>query len=184
MLPDAVPHARIMVFQYSTTTASLGQNVEVSEILAQIAQELLDDLGEKRQDAAGRPIIFIGHSFGGVVIERALVLAGEEEWKDILDSTIGLVFLGTPFRGSEAAVRRAELEDCKKLSKFITTLNTQGKRFLNQKLDPTPRHVKRLAALQLLPTIGAGSGRRRRGNDLPSSPPTAIPVSCLLPFEF
>jgi pimeloyl-ACP methyl ester carboxylesterase len=181
MLPNAVPHARIMVFQYSTMASSLSQNVEANERLVQIAQELLHDLGEKRQDAASRPIIFIGHGFGGIIIERALVLAGEEERRDILDSTLGLVFLGTPFRGSEAAVRRAELEDSKRLSKFITTLNTQGRRFLNQKLDPTPRHVRRLAALQLFsPTFGVGSSRRRGGNEPPLPLSTALSVSYLL----
>lgn len=53
-----------------------------------------------------RPIIFIGHSLGGLVIQKALLHSDEspdELYSDVVDSTAGVVFLGTPHRGSTLA---------------------------------------------------------------------------------
>ena len=51
-----------------------------------------------------RPIIFIAHSLGGIVVKQALVWAHREpQYKGIKDHTLGLVFFGTPHRGSDRA---------------------------------------------------------------------------------
>jgi hypothetical protein len=65
-----------------------------------------------------RPLIFMGHSLGGLVIEQvricrrlrrvlipqALVLAGQVElYKDIDQSALGVIFFGTPHQGSSHA---------------------------------------------------------------------------------
>ena len=51
-----------------------------------------------------RPIIFIAHSLGGIIVKQALVWAHREpQYKAIKDHTLGLVFFGTPHRGSEKA---------------------------------------------------------------------------------
>lgn len=75
------------------------------------------------KQATSRPLIFIGHSFGGNVIEQvrgnrpiltfrptvltiqALVSATRHgsEYLPIAESTVGVIFLGTPHRGSPAA---------------------------------------------------------------------------------
>lgn len=54
----------------------------------------------------GRPIIFIGHSLGGLVIQKALLHSDgspDELYSDVVNSTAGVVFLGTPHRGSNLA---------------------------------------------------------------------------------
>ena len=73
--------------------------------------------------ATSRPLIFIGHSFGGNIIEQvrvnhpilnyqptvltiqAIVSATRHgsEYLHIAESTVGVIFLGTPHRGSPAA---------------------------------------------------------------------------------
>lgn len=64
-----------------------------------------------------RPILLIGHSFGGIVIEhvcRCLYLVNcsniyqaineaEKEYKNIFEAICGIIFLGTPFQGSDFA---------------------------------------------------------------------------------
>ncbi|OBT65186.1 hypothetical protein VE03_04700 [Pseudogymnoascus sp. 23342-1-I1] len=51
-----------------------------------------------------RPLIFIGHSFGGNLVEQAIVSSRlHSVYKDIAESTVGVIFLGTPNRGSKAA---------------------------------------------------------------------------------
>ncbi|KAJ9660144.1 hypothetical protein H2201_007051 [Coniosporium apollinis] len=51
-----------------------------------------------------RPILFIAHSFGGLVLKEALVRASiGEEYKNIRDATCGVIFLGTPHQGSSVS---------------------------------------------------------------------------------
>ncbi|KAF7511786.1 hypothetical protein GJ744_003517 [Endocarpon pusillum] len=76
--------------------------------LALCADQLLSALDTKRKgekDQKHRPLIFIGHSFGGIVIEQALVnaLVHEGPFLYLAISTVGVVFLGTPHRGTKAA---------------------------------------------------------------------------------
>lgn len=70
---------------------------------------------------ATRPLVFIGHSMGGVVVakvderihrpstvfadrQQALGMArGREEWEGIVTCTTGCAFFGSPFEGSEMA---------------------------------------------------------------------------------
>lgn len=51
-----------------------------------------------------RPIIFVGHSLGGLVIAKAVSIAKREpeKYAEIFSCITACVFLGTPFRGSEA----------------------------------------------------------------------------------
>ncbi|KAI9830205.1 MAG: Nucleolar protein 9 [Phylliscum demangeonii] len=108
LLPDDVPNARILTFGYQADAVSFFNHVSHSSIF-QHAQNLLQDLQLKRRtaDEKKRPIIFIGHSLGGLVIKDALCKAYEYHMQNrqpraaaILVSTTGVIFLGTPHRGS------------------------------------------------------------------------------------
>ena len=51
-----------------------------------------------------RPLIFIAHSLGGIIVKQALVWAHREpRYKPIKDHTLGIVFFGTPHQGSGKA---------------------------------------------------------------------------------
>lgn len=51
-----------------------------------------------------RPLIFIAHSLGGIIVKQALVWAHREpRYQSIKDHTLGIVFFGTPHRGSGKA---------------------------------------------------------------------------------
>ena len=117
MLPSSFPHARVMSFNYGWK-----KQWSTFRIRENAAYELLNALAEDREDILRfppRPIIFIGHSFGGVVIQTALVLAEQAKfvprnndfmnndlmWQkqhdtrnEILNATVGVVFLATPFK--------------------------------------------------------------------------------------
>lgn len=57
-------------------------------------------------ETEGRPIIFIAHSLGGLVVERALQLSmdsAESHLRNIEQKTLGIAFLGTPHSGSDFA---------------------------------------------------------------------------------
>ena len=83
MLRRSFPRARILQFSYA-----------VDNSLKDVASGLLRRLSEKRKDQPGlsRPIIFIGHSFGGIVISEALVIANKGNYLDVTSATVGLVF--------------------------------------------------------------------------------------------
>lgn len=124
MLPEVYPDARIMTFGYPTTLIH-SDTVETSpaDALVQIARGLLQQLNMARNlstSNSGQPIIFIGHRFGGVVIEKALVLAREENFHQILQSTVGLIFLSTPFLDNEASLRRAGIGKTNRVQQILS----------------------------------------------------------------
>lgn len=48
--------------------------------------------------------MFVAHSMGGLVVQEALVTArGTEEFKSIVNNTIGILFFATPHRGTHLA---------------------------------------------------------------------------------
>jgi hypothetical protein len=60
------------------------------------------------EDEAERPLVFVGHSLGGLVIKEALIRSSEyhfneqdEELGALYACAKGVVFLGTPHRGSD-----------------------------------------------------------------------------------
>ncbi|XXG99884.1 NAD-dependent isocitrate dehydrogenase [Hypoxylon texense] len=98
MLPNALPKARIMTFSYESYW--FGENA-IRQSLAGVATKLLRAFSEEREDCLHRPIIFIGHCFGGLVIQEAYITATlhKEDHAGISDSVVGMIFLGTPHHG-------------------------------------------------------------------------------------
>ncbi|EXK78230.1 hypothetical protein FOQG_17083 [Fusarium oxysporum f. sp. raphani 54005] len=91
---------RVMTFNYDSKWFMNAPQQRLSNI----SDTLLVSLRNKRDRATGRPLIFIGHSFGGNLIEQAIVSASRQSgYLEIAESTVGVVFLGTPHRGSAAA---------------------------------------------------------------------------------
>jgi hypothetical protein len=59
---------------------------------------------ERPASENGRPIIFVGHSLGGIIIKSALIHASKLKgnYRDIYSSTIGVLFFGTPHQGTRS----------------------------------------------------------------------------------
>lgn len=106
-LPTDIPDARIMTFGYDSTVAFCKSVADIEDK----ALELLNHLSDKRSPAApgglSKPIVFICHSLGGIVVKKALILAHECDsnlgYKDILENTKAIAFLGVPHKGSDIA---------------------------------------------------------------------------------
>ncbi|KAK0741192.1 hypothetical protein B0T18DRAFT_419659 [Schizothecium vesticola] len=107
-LPAAFPRSRISRYGYDSRW--FGEDA-IRTKTSDISQAFLFDLNEYRKKDQTRPLIFIGHSFGGLVILKMLVDAHMERkrWPGIYDSTVGLVFLGTPFRGTHGSLSQGEI---------------------------------------------------------------------------
>lgn len=114
LLPKAVPAARVITWNYDADIMRFFNKTSQNTILKH-AENLLVDLAGERAEEDGiepdRPIIFVGHSLGGLVIKQALITAREHEaianenddYANIIRNTIGIIFLGTPHKGSDQA---------------------------------------------------------------------------------
>ena len=87
--------------------ASVDRNAEAENALAsfdisQWANRLLHEIASAR-DTKGmeqRPIIFICHSTGGIILKKALCRKARKEHTDLAALCVGITFFATPHRGS------------------------------------------------------------------------------------
>ncbi|KAK3898253.1 hypothetical protein C8A05DRAFT_47370 [Staphylotrichum tortipilum] len=105
LLPTEYPQARIRVFRYQTTIAKhqFAGPVNKKSIFVH-SRGLVNDLSRARP--LTRLLLFVGHSLGGIVIKETLGICSSsnvQQFEAILQSTAGVVFLGTPYRGSPSA---------------------------------------------------------------------------------
>ena len=102
LLPESVPSARILLFAYNSSILVNASNAPVHGH----ANTLLNRLYNKRrgENEKHRPIIFIAHSLGGLLVKQALVEAKINPlYTCIKASTYGLVFFATPHSGGNKA---------------------------------------------------------------------------------
>lgn len=105
-LPKAVPTARILTYGYDTTLIGGQSNASVLEF----ATRLLEAIKTVRSgSAAQRPLVFIGHSLGGLIIKQLLVAAkaGGRDDRNIVNSCYGLMLFAVPSRGLDNVVLKS-----------------------------------------------------------------------------
>jgi hypothetical protein len=101
--PQYVPRARFITYGYDTGVATSDNNQGVHEL----AHTLLDGLAMFRQrtQTQQRPLLFVCHSLGGVVLKEALVMSSKvtdakhKKLLEVMTVTYGLVFMGVPNLG-------------------------------------------------------------------------------------
>ncbi|XXH00698.1 hypothetical protein Hte_007048 [Hypoxylon texense] len=107
MLPEKIPNARIFVWGYDARTH--GNDYMSEAYLHQHGSQLVSELADERRldGTSKRPIIFIGHSLGGIVIKSALIHSNAthaghlSHHRPVKVSTYGILFMGTPHSGGE-----------------------------------------------------------------------------------
>ena len=109
--------ARILVYGYDADVTSFTDGASKDKIHNH-AEHLVAELAANRRirKATERPIIFVAHSLGGLVVKRALIHSSEirgqktEHLRSIWVSTYGILFLGTPHKGADMASWGSRLE--------------------------------------------------------------------------
>lgn len=106
LLPTRLAKARLLTYGYDAYV--LKRSVSSTNRLIDYANNLLHDLAAERASSGtvNRPLIFVVHSFGGIVCKTALIISHqrpESHLGQISNCTRGIAFLGTPHRGSWAA---------------------------------------------------------------------------------
>ncbi|KAM7211655.1 P-loop containing nucleoside triphosphate hydrolase protein [Rhypophila decipiens] len=107
LLPLVLPNARIFSFSHDSRTR--GANTPLTQDISDHAKDLVWLLSNERllTNTETRPLIFIGHSLGGLVIKSALLTSDQagvghlERYKYIKISTGGVFYLATPHQGGQ-----------------------------------------------------------------------------------
>ncbi|KAJ5601599.1 hypothetical protein N7510_011133 [Penicillium lagena] len=112
LLPDilAPVRPRILTYGYNANVTAFTDGASRDTIVSH-AETLASSLAANRslRNCTERPIIFVCHSLGGLVVKRALIYSFNlrsvrtEHLRSIYVSTFGILFLGTPHNGSDIA---------------------------------------------------------------------------------
>ncbi|KAE8161064.1 Alpha/Beta hydrolase protein [Aspergillus tamarii] len=112
LLPEVLEpsRVRILTYGYNANVASFTDGASRDRIHHH-AETLASGLAANRnlRSCSDRPIIFVCHSLGGLVVKRALIYcknvsdAKIQHLRSIYVSTYGILFLGTPHNGSDIA---------------------------------------------------------------------------------
>ncbi|THC99933.1 hypothetical protein EYZ11_000631 [Aspergillus tanneri] len=112
LLPEVLgtSRVRILTYGYNANVTAFTDGVSKDRILNH-AETLASGLAANRnlRGCADRPIIFVCHSLGGLVVKRALIYCRNvsnekiEHLRSVYVSTYGILFLGTPHNGSDVA---------------------------------------------------------------------------------
>ncbi|KAK4455447.1 tetratricopeptide-like helical [Podospora aff. communis PSN243] len=93
---EGFENLRIIMINHQTRWDSNSPEADF-DVFAKMMLDEIEHLHHKN-----RPIIFIAHSFGGLLLKRSLVLATSRS-KDVARMTKGVLFLGVPHFGTKAA---------------------------------------------------------------------------------
>ncbi|KAK3291348.1 Alpha/Beta hydrolase protein [Chaetomium fimeti] len=97
LLPTKFPGARIMSFEYDARAIGDISPAGVRDHAANLFKLLCNEREDIKDK--NRPIVFVVHSLGGIIAKDPM----QAEALDISNSTKGIVFFGTPHRGSDTA---------------------------------------------------------------------------------
>ena len=106
LVPSTLPNARVLTYGYDTHVRhKLGPSGSRNTVY-DIAWDFLVALEAERRAEPSRPIMFVVHSLGGIVVKEMLRRSSEcyqsqRHLHGIFLSTIGIMFFGTPHSGAD-----------------------------------------------------------------------------------
>ncbi|KAL2623402.1 hypothetical protein R1flu_003607 [Riccia fluitans] len=132
-LPEDFPQARIISVCYDSCTKQTDTDGRMD--LHQIGENLMHEIKWARKEHGyNRPVILVGHGFGGIVIKKLCIYAQNKQEKSVggsdmsmfLDSIRAFFFYATPHLGIEGI--EAPAEDESPLLKWMRVLNSESAR--------------------------------------------------------
>ncbi|KAL4951564.1 hypothetical protein BDW69DRAFT_169782 [Aspergillus filifer] len=106
LLARDFPDVRVLTYGYESQVAKFFSTLNLSTI-TQHSQDLLSRLTSERHEYPERPLIFIAHSLGGLLVKGALnesaLHQGDDPQRRISRECRMVMFFGTPHRGSDFA---------------------------------------------------------------------------------
>lgn len=108
LLAKDLARLRIVTYGYESKVSNFFSGAADQTTIIGHGRSLLHDLEAFRRPFPNRPIIFLAHSLGGIILKETLrrsfqAKAYEEDLRAIYDNTRAIIFMGTPHRGSQYA---------------------------------------------------------------------------------
>lgn len=107
LVPDEFDNVRVLTYGYDSHPSHFYFGRINQMNISQHSQQLLQSISDARAECRSRPIIFVAHSLGGILVKDAVVLSGKYEYqpalKDLSLSCSAIIFFGTPHQGANAA---------------------------------------------------------------------------------
>ncbi|KAI0218452.1 Protein SERAC1 [Lamellibrachia satsuma] len=147
-LAEDVPGTRIVSVEYETQISGWTITCPVSNEQRTLHTRSKELLTKLRQAGVGeRPVIWVGHSMGGLLIKQMLLMAREDpESESIVENSRGIVFYSVPNKGTPLAnTKRAikyiisptvEVEELKQGSKPLLALHRQFQQLVQETAMP------------------------------------------------
>lgn len=127
MLPKKLPKSRIWTFNFSSDLKGPAPLQDLESLGYQLLQFIYQKLV-----VPNRPIVFVAHSFGGILVAQALtVRSSDQRHVQMLNSVKGALFLGTPFHGSPKAFQAK-----------LLGLGSNNSKALMECIDPDSKQLK------------------------------------------
>jgi len=103
---DVLSHARILLYGYDSHPTRFYKDGTTRMTITQHAEDLMHKVAGVRGHCRGRPLIFIAHSLGGILVKGALNESrqmSQPQYADLFSSCQAIVFMGTPHVGADIA---------------------------------------------------------------------------------
>lgn len=110
-LPTDLSNARVLTYGYDADARS--HECVSTQTMRRHADGFAKALSRKRKVTPRRPIIFVAHDLGGIILKWALVICHNQsleskcDLRDILISTHAILFFGTPHSGTDTTLVEA-----------------------------------------------------------------------------
>ncbi|KAK9109148.1 hypothetical protein Sjap_017208 [Stephania japonica] len=137
------PYARLLTIKYKTNlTQWSGASLPLQEVSSVLLKKLV---------AAGigaRPVVFVTHSMGGLVVKQMLYQAKSENINTLVNNTVGVVFYSCPHFGSKLADMPWRMGLVLRPAPTIGELRSGSPRLVE--LNDFVRHLQKKGSLEVL----------------------------------
>ena len=123
-LPEYLPNARVMIYGYDSKIARSHSFQNLGDIGSRFRASLKVALGPVPRE---RPLIFMAHSLGGLVLKEAMVqmFSGSDADSRNFKATFGILFFGVPNQGMDISSLLSMVSGQPNLH-FLSTLSKDG----------------------------------------------------------
>ncbi|RYP75580.1 hypothetical protein DL771_002280 [Monosporascus sp. 5C6A] len=106
LLPTTVPNTRVLTYGYDTHIRHWAGPPVCRNTVRDIAWDFLVALEAGRRAEPARPLLFVVHSLGGIVVKELLRRSsrcrqGQSHLRSVFESAKGIMFFGTPHDGAD-----------------------------------------------------------------------------------
>ena len=105
-LPEDRPDVRVMTYGYDSRISRGPMQGACQMNISEQGRAFLSNIVAQRRNCQGRPLVIVAHSLGGLITKRALIdswRAMDKDIRSVWSATRGIMFFGTPHRGSNDA---------------------------------------------------------------------------------